>query len=332
MHCTFAHTDAVPSSHGNEFVIGFAKALAAFILPGNEQMQSLLVTTLESNPVSFTVTGNGFEMTGTAMRDSTISISIPSQLSVLSSNELNKGIRVKAEGDHTLSVSAITTYRESSDAFMVMPCTQLGITEYIYYGISYNVFSSEKPSLILLVACANDTIVSSPSVNITLNELETYQIESESDLTGTRITSNKPISVFSGHACAEVPNNTDYCEHLIEQIPPTATWGSQFLVATLLGANSGRLLRIVSSSPLVVMVTVYCNSSPPETLSVEKSKDHLLAENSACFIESSAPVLIGQYAYGTNVNSQYGAPFMMIIPPIKQYSNRNGITFESFAN
>ena len=322
--------DVIPSSHGNEFVVGFARALAGFIFEGDEQVQSLLVTTSESNPVSFLVTGNGFEVTGTAMIDSTVSIPIPSRFSVLCSNKTNKGIRVKAEGDRTLSVSAITTYRSSSDAFMVMPCTQLSVTEYTYYGISYSVLNSEKPSLILLVACENNTIVSSSFVNITLNELETYQIASESDLTGTRIVSNKPLSVFSGHACAEVPSNTQFCEHLIEQIPPTETWGSRFLIATLLGANSGRLIRIVSSSPSSVTVTIYCNSLPSETLSVENSSEYLLAANSVCFIESSVPVLIGQYAYGVNDNSQYGAPFMMIIPPIEQYSN--SITFEPFSN
>ncbi len=94
---------------------------------------------------------------------------------------------------------------------------------YEYYGISYDTISSYYPSVILLVACENETVVKFASSIITLNSMETYQIESDNDLTGTRITSSKPLSVFSGSDCANVPQNIRDCDHLIEQVPPTVT-------------------------------------------------------------------------------------------------------------
>ena len=43
-----------------------------------------------------------------------------------------------------------------------------------------------------------------PSTFITLNWLQTYLIRSTTDLTGRRITSNKPLALFSNHECTNV--------------------------------------------------------------------------------------------------------------------------------
>ena len=57
--------------------------------------------------------------------------------------------------------------------------------------------------MILLVACENETVVKFHSSTITLNSMETYQIESDNDLTGTRITSSKPLHhALYNYVCA----------------------------------------------------------------------------------------------------------------------------------
>ena len=43
--------------------------------------------------------------------------------------------------------------------------------------------------------------------------------------------------------------------------------------------------------------------------------------NSFCNIESSAPVLVTQFALGIVADGITGDPFMMMIPPVEQYSN-----------
>jgi hypothetical protein len=60
---------------------------------------------------------------------------------------------------------------------------------------------------------------------ITLNRGQTYQTHSNpspSDLTGTLITSDQPISVFGGHR-ANIPQGHTFCDHLVEQLPPVET-------------------------------------------------------------------------------------------------------------
>ena len=75
------------------------------------------------------------------------------------------------------------------------------------------------------MACENETIVKLASSTITVWKHIRLKIESDNDLTGTRITSSKPLSVFSGSDCVSVPQNIGHCNHLVEQVPLTVTWG-----------------------------------------------------------------------------------------------------------
>ena len=196
----------------------------------------------------------------------------------------------------------------------------MAVDEYEYYGISYDIFIF--PNVILFVACENGTLVKFNSSTITLNSMETYQIESDHDLTGTRITSSKPLSVFSGAECASVPQDINYCDHLVEQVPPTVTWGSKFLVASLDGRSSGERIRVLSAR--AASVTVNCNTnvsvSEFQLQSGGSFREFEIPINSFCSIESTSPVLVAQYAYGRDSDG-VGDPFMMIIPSIEQFTN-----------
>ncbi len=63
----------------------------------------------------------------------------------------------------------------TTNAYLALPCS---VDEYEYYGISYNIITSYHLSVILLVACENETVVKFNSSTITLNSMETYQIAS----------------------------------------------------------------------------------------------------------------------------------------------------------
>ena len=172
------------------------------------------------------------------------------------------------------------------------------------------------------MACENETVVKFHSSAITLNSMEIYVIESDNDLTGTRITSSKPLSVFSGSDCAEVPAGIGHCNHLAEQVPPTVTWGSKFLVASLEGRLSGERIRVLSAR--AASVAVNCNTvvsvSEFQLQSGGSFREFEIPINSFCSIESTSPVLVAQYAYGRDSDG-VGDPFMMIIPPIEQFTN-----------
>ncbi len=296
------------SSAGIKFVVGFTRNV-------NEQGDDLFlfITNPDSIAINFTVTP--INSSGSISNSSTIVI-IPSRFEVVSVDERNKGILVEANGN--INVYGLSFISGSADAYLALPCTVMAVDEYEYYGISYYISSSPFRSVILLVACENETVIKFNSITITLNSMETYQIESHNDLTGTRITSSKPLSVFSGSDCSEVPQNTGGCDNLVEQVPPTVTWGSKFLVASLEGRSSGELIRVISARAASVAVNCSTNVSVSEfqLQSGGNFSEFEIPINSFCSIESTSPVLVAQYAYGVT-----GGPFMMIIPPIEQFTN-----------
>ncbi len=307
--------DETLSSTGKKFVVGFPRI--AHILSEIDPELFLFITNPEPSAINFTVTP--INISGNVSNSSTTVI-IPPSFEVLSVNERNKGILVEA--DENINLYGISYHSLTADAYLALPCSKMEVDEYEYYGISYHTVNSDFPSVILLVACENETVVKFGSSTITINSMETYQIESDNDLTGTRITSSKPLSVFSGSDCASVPQGTAYCDNLVEQVPPTVTWGSKFLVASLEGRSSGEGIRVLSAR--AAGVAVNCNTnvlvSEFQLQSGGSFREFEIPINSFCSIESTSPVLVTQYAYG-RVSDGVGDPFMMIIPPIEQFTN-----------
>jgi hypothetical protein len=68
---------------------------------------------------------------------------------------------------------------------------------------------------------------------VTLNASDVLEVvtASGSDLTGTRVTSDKPIQVFGGHKCTNVPANYAACDHLEEALFPVDTLELEYVVA-----------------------------------------------------------------------------------------------------
>ena len=324
------YTGALLDNSANEFFLGFAHKDAAGFAEG----LYIFVTTTESEPVNFTISAVRFSFTGVATSTSSTQVSIPTTLEVEDSNDRDKGIRIKAEGDKIIGVYGLSYSRFSSDAFLALPCSNLPGDMYEYFAVTYTVLMTQfanYSALILIVACENDTRVTidtpTQSLDEVLQQQQTYQIASLEDLTGTRIVSNKPISVFGAQECANVPVEVQFCDHLTEQIPPTATWGSRFMVGSLLGRNSGERIRVISSQGTSITFNctsfnnsmVYSLPNPGDWMEFEIQVDNY------CSIEASSPIYVSQFASGASIDdidgNRIGDPFVMMIPPIEQYSN-----------
>ena len=311
---TYLLEGAVQENSASDFYIGFARNV------GGESTQQLFITTREPDPVPFTVrTLSGFYFTGVAMRTMTTVVSLGNSYQVFSSTERDKGIHVTA-GDKQIVVYGLNYQEFTSDAFLALPCARLTVGQYEYYGITY---TGNLPSQLLFVGCEDNTTLNIESTTITLHQMQTYLIESNSDITGMRIVSDKPVSFFSGSQCTNIPTNIGACDHITEQIPPTAIWGTKFLSASFSSKMSGEIYRVVTSKPST-NVTVTCSTySQPETYNLVTAgawQEFTTPNNSFCVIESNNPLLVVEFGLAHNIDS-IGDPFMMMIPPIEQYSN-----------
>ena len=97
---------------------------------------------------------------------------------------------------------------------------------------------------------------------VTLNQGDVLQVLSRgdfenpnpTDLTGTRITSDKPIQVISGHQCSYVPYDEGACDHLEESMVPTESLSTNYVVtAPLIRPEDGdpfikgRMVRVIAT-------------------------------------------------------------------------------------
>ena len=313
--------------------------------------------------MSFTVSSStGQIYSGTATDGIVRTTTLSSRFAVEDSTVRNKGVWIRAtDASKMLTVHGMNNVSKTADGFVALPCHDYQKQNLTFYAVSthFNRSSSPLISQVLLVGCEESTeltitptqaiqippdlamgsnlpltVPSGTSYTVTLNRLQTFLFYSTLDLTGSKVVSNKPIAFFSGHECADVPVGVAACDHLIEQLPPTLTWGRRLFVASSLGKTAGEQYKLITSTSTTTVVC-YCYPSTGGSVSqtflitlsgAGSSYEFHIAQNMFCSIQASSPIMLVQFAIGAaREPSSYGDPFMMMIPPVEQY--RNNYTF-----
>ena len=145
-------------------------------------------------------------------------------------------------------------------------------------------------------------------INTTLNDLEVFQVQGDADLSGTVVTSSKPVAVFSGDDCTMVPANTHPCNHLVEQIPPVSFWGKEFITNPTPNYSGGDEFHIIASKN---STDVKVDSQRKKTLNKGDKYKIPVPWNKTSLITTSNPSLVVQYTSGNGSRS----PSMSIVPP-----------------
>ena len=299
---------------------------------------SLYLTNTGSVDLSYTIEapGVGYYKNGTISGTRSTVVSLSSSLITGSYNDQNKGIYLKSNSTNLIVIGQNTAYR-SSDTFLILPNVQLCSTEYMYYGIS--VSSGSYDNAVLIVGTENNTMMNltvTQSVNVKIsntvstltsgrqysfivNRLQTVYIGSSSDLTGTRIVTDKPVSVFSGHECGYVTSSYYYeCDHLIEQIPPTTYWGKTYYIAPLQGRNAYTITVLAAYNSTDVIM--YCNTAR-SSFNINAGKIYSTSSSQYCAIHSNKEILVVQYSFGYRHDRRTGDPMMMLVPAAVHYSS-----------
>ena len=148
-------------------------------------------------------------------------------------------------------------------------------------------------------------------------------------MTGTKVVSDKPLTVISGHECGNVPKIISRCDHISVQIPPTVTWGEQFLLAPFGNRTANTYYKMVAGHRNV-KVQQTCTTDIGKNFVLEKAGDSVTFSTpftTYCYVESNKPVLLAQLAPGGTIDG-IGDPTIAIVPPLEQYSTE--VLFEVF--
>ncbi|WP_205525421.1 IgGFc-binding protein [Pyxidicoccus trucidator] len=245
------------------------------------------------------------------------SVTIPAGAALATANGVeNKGLQVSADGDVTVHVQSRAT--RSTESFLALPVSALG-TEYVV--ASSGSTQASKGTQLSVVGTEAGTRVSftrqGNTSTFTLNQGEVFQYAGTNnggaDLTGSILTADKPVAVFSGSRCASAPGaSSGTCGLQVEQLPPTKSWGRYFLTMPLAGSRGADTFRITASAD---GTRVRVNA---KEVSLRRGQTYQTSLQSAGVISSNQPVLVAQYAHG--------GPSMMLVPPVAQFLNEYTVT------
>ena len=315
----------------------------------------LYITTPETVPVTFTISipGMGYFNRATVdpgeVREFTFN---GANYALRNTRDRSKGIIIQAKNEKQVFVYAVHDVYRTTDSFLVLPPHDLGATSYTYIAAMIHTLNDgvlvagaqaeDIHALVGIVSMEDDThltitpnqnvnlgtesVEAGESVLVTLARAETLLIAFVGDLTGTKVTSNRPISFFSGDQCTNVPSGVPHCDQIVEQLPPVEAWGRQFATAPL-KTRSFDVFRIVASadSTIVIIRCTHRSSSQGyvDTFVLNEGgyTDVQVRGTDFCWMEADKRILLLQFAVGTTTDSMPGDPFMALVPAVSHYTN-----------
>ena len=182
---------------------------------------------------------------------------------------------VEGKGIHVTASGPVRVYVEVElgpdvDRYPVLPTAQLG-TDHFVLAYQNGSNAPDRPTVqfaseFAVAASADDTTViitprsipatgSNPEAGrveyeVHLDQGDAYQLQAytnDADLTGTQITSDKPVAVFAGHYQADVTGWGAGTGHMAEQLPPTSGWGTHSLTIAVVDNPGPDHFRIVAA-------------------------------------------------------------------------------------
>ena len=241
----------------------------------------------------------------------------------------SKGIHVTA--GQRVSVCGLIYLPYESEAFLGYPTPMLGTN---YCVMSY---PGDKSQFAIVATTNNTKVIIRPSATahlqrysddvgyyepdvpftVVLQQGETYQLLGSTDVTGTFITSDKPIAVFAGTSCANVPATCAACNPLVEEQLPIASWGRQALGFPLAGRKGDSYRVLAATNNTVVTI----NGSVVATLT-NAGDFYDMITNVPVEFRSSNPIQVAQFSNGVGFdNGPLGDPFEMLVLPAANYMN-----------
>ena len=310
------------------------------------------IHTYKTTAVSFSVTSldGVFSYTGTCTHLNPAVVNIPFSYEVRGYDYSwrRKGLRISSLETEPISVIA-WSYRSAADfmAYLAYPCHKQSTSEYIYYAVSSLGWSDQK-SQFLIIGCHNNTnvtvipkgtvtlptdaqdtnsgtvtLTAGQSHSLVLHSMQTLMIfVSFVDLTASKILSDNPLTVITGHEASRVPAGTSDADPIVTQVPPTIQWGKKFLLSPHSG-RTGQNYRMIASMDNTIIVRK-CGSDAVvnSNLHAGQWSEFYTIGIIYCSVVSNNPIYVAQLGVSKRYNGDtFGDPSINTVAPMEQYLN-----------
>jgi RHS repeat-associated protein len=333
------------SNKGTDFWLMFTTAASQVTtVPPGEPPRQLSLFISSDVPTSGTVAvpGQGLNLPFTVTPGQIATVNLPQSVQVLSSDTIEtKGIHVTAQ--NPVAVYGLNFVPFATDGYLGLPTRTLG-TSYIIasyrndvetaggqaLGTEFGITATQDNTNITIVPTASSgNRQATLPYAIQLNQGQTYQLSNHAnytelnapsgppvDMTGSVVTSDKPVAVFAGHDCEVIPDNSSFCNSIVEELPPTNLWGQNFVTMPLATERNGDVFRFVAQTD---GTHVQVNHQAVAILGRGQFFEQVI--NGPAEISADNPILVVQYAQsqGASGNNDLDDPSMIIVPPFEQF-------------
>ena len=244
----------------------------------------------------------------------------------------DKGVVLKSDVDIAVFVFDMPKFFALSESYLVLPVNEISNT---YVVQSYEPRTDSKNQFIAVAsedsttinitlkttgsfAYANKQYVSGDKINVTLNNLQTFHLFHNHDLSGTLIESDKPVAVFSGGDCIIIPTDSNSCDIIASQLVPVLHWAFRFIVPPIYPLSQYFVRITAFYNESVVRLTN--SSSYTVTLYKGEFWDSFLS-NKPVVIEGNKAITVALHCPSNEFNSVIDSdPFMLLVPGVSQFA------------
>jgi hypothetical protein len=229
------------------------------------------------------------------------------------------------------------------EASMLLPTNALND---VYYGIGYEKYGADIPfpipipggfaGWVAVVAIGDQTTITTTQGQQTIDAFDVWTYTPD-DPTGFFVSANKPVAVFSGTTCSNIPSDVGWCDHVEEQLIPVAAWGTQYV-----GARHPHRIPEHNPSPETVYWRVIAAKDDTvieltpavagATIALAKAGDYASFDTAQSFVAESDedhPFMLVQYMGGGEAvlavegcggsSPATGDPYMLQMVPTAQW-------------
>ncbi|MEL7122666.1 MAG: gliding motility-associated C-terminal domain-containing protein, partial [Bacteroidota bacterium] len=136
------------------------------------------------------------------------------------------------------------------------------------------------------------------------------------DMTGSYVTSDKPIALMSGNRWTQVPSDCPFRDNLLEQMYPVTAYGRQFITVPNASVRFD-VFRVLASED-DTRIRIFRGTGVSEVL-LNAGRFYEFSGSAPSYIVGDKPILVAQFNVGQNCNSHsLGDPSMVVLNSIEQ--------------
>jgi hypothetical protein len=261
------------------------------------------------------------------------------------------GKAVILRSDDPVIAYGVTRYQYTSDGFLAYPVTSYGknytVASYVDPTNNTGQFLPSETGIVgvydntkvtfrmggcescMVMKLDGDTLKYGEVIRRTLNDGDVWLLSgigAYNDLSGSKITATKPVSVYSGNFCAYIPTHVSACDFIDEQEIPENIWGTKYHVTPMINRKNFGIIKMFAKKPYT---KVYLDGEPMWTIVtpggilgtgyIEARSG--VGEPRPVVVSSDPgfPINVVQYNPGQSDDGIPSDPFQLQCVPIEQY-------------